>query len=400
MKITVAIPTISGREGYLASSIETCITQDFDAMEILVSDNSFGKTAKDLVEGYQDERIKYISPDMYLPMSAHWDFVVSHVSGDLFTIIGDDDGLMPGSMDRVGELYNEYGYTIIHHTLCNYTWPDFYSQEKCNTIQFFHNVDNTIERKACADVLKGLCQGTLRYVDGPMVYHNFIPTSIIRRATKNRKFFSRASPDVYSSVALSAICENFLAVGECLTISGQGARANGASVKKAKTDGEIFLSEMKEYYRPRFKSRTIQLALLDCVYEVSEVYNRPDLLYDINIHNHLLMAARELKGIHGIKNVLTELAEILTIAKDHGEIAPLFRVFLDGIAPRGRFTGRSNRLGVQSPPKEDVVLRKGLTLQCDESVNNIYQASRYLSRQLRKSHAVTGRLRKDVCRRG
>jgi hypothetical protein len=369
MKITVAIPTIAGREKYLASSLHTCITQDFDAMEILVSDNSLNNGAKDLVEGYQDERIRYISPDNYLPMSAHWDFVVSHVSGDVFTIIGDDDGLMPGSMNRVKELYDDYGYKIIHHTLCNYKWPDFINQEECNTIQCFHDIENTTIIKEGVDVLRELCKGTLRYVDGPMAYHNFVPTDIIRRAMKNNKFFNRSSPDVYSSVALSAICENFLSVGECLTISGQGARANGASVKQSGNDGSNFLSEMKQHYKPRFNSRTIQLALLDCIYEVSELYNRPDLLNDINIPNHLLKAAFELKGINGIKNTLTEASEIIKVAIHMRAFTPLLSLIINHTVSQINFTIRNTTVQNQPLHKEDAIrLRKGLIIQCDESV--------------------------------
>jgi glycosyltransferase involved in cell wall biosynthesis len=380
MKITVAIPTISGREEYLASSLDTCITQDFDEMEILVSDNSLNNDAKDLVEGYQDERIRYISPDKYLPMSAHWDFVVSHVSGDVFTIIGDDDGLMPDSIIRVEELYNEYGNKVIHHTLCNYKWPDFIEEGERNTIQFFHDVDNTETIIESAVVLKGLCKGTLRYVDGPMAYHNFAPTSIIRRAMKNNRFFNRASPDVYSSVALSAICENFLSVGECLTISGQGSLANGASAKQSGMVGANFLSEMKQCYKPRFDSRTIQLALLDSIFEVSVLYNRPDILNDINIPNHLMKAAFELKGIKGINNTLTEVSEIIKVAFQMHAFTPLLNLVLNDIVSRINFTKRNTTIQNQLPPKDKTIpLKKGLTIQCDESIKNIYQASIFLS---------------------
>ena len=101
MKITIAIPTIAGREKYLAACLRTCVTQDNEDFEILVSDNSKDHGAGDLISRLGDKRIRHVYPSEYLPMSGHWDFVLSQVSGDMLTIIGDDDGLMPGCINRV-----------------------------------------------------------------------------------------------------------------------------------------------------------------------------------------------------------------------------------------------------------------------------------------------------------
>ena len=120
--ITVAIPTIAGRERYLSSSLRTCVTQNAD-FEILVSDNP-GGDAREVVAALGDPRIRYITPPGYFPMSAHWDFVLSEVQGEMVSIIGDDDGLMPGCIQRVHEIVEETGLVPVHHALANYFWSD------------------------------------------------------------------------------------------------------------------------------------------------------------------------------------------------------------------------------------------------------------------------------------
>src|SRR5438093_5505972 len=123
MRITVAIPTITGRSAYLRWALQTCVTQNHD-FEILVSDNSLGDS-REVVDSFHDRRIRYVRPPVYLPMSAHWDFVLTQVSGDLLAIIGDDDGLMPDCIGRVTEIYQNTGRNLaIHHSLGNYCWPD------------------------------------------------------------------------------------------------------------------------------------------------------------------------------------------------------------------------------------------------------------------------------------
>ena len=136
MKITVAIPTIEGRETYLAACLQTCVSQEYQELEILVSDNSLSKGALNVVKQFSDPRIKYVTPAKYLPMSKHWDFVISQISGTVFTIIGDDDGLMPNCVNRVREILDQNGLQIIHHALCNYYWPDYQSINQFNIL--FH----------------------------------------------------------------------------------------------------------------------------------------------------------------------------------------------------------------------------------------------------------------------
>jgi glycosyltransferase involved in cell wall biosynthesis len=381
MKITVAIPTIAGREKYLASCLETCISQDDENMEILVSDNSVSHAARELVNGCNDSRIRYISPDRHLPMSMHWDFIIPHIDGDAFTIIGDDDGLMPGSIHRVRELYEEYGLNIVHHTLCNYRWPDFPGDKDRNTIQFFHDLDHSASIINCVDAFKGLCAGSLRYVDGPMAYHNFIPTNIVLKAMKDNKYFNRSSPDVYSAVAISSSCKSFLSVGECLTISGQGSMANGVSVKQSGVTGNNFITEMQEMYKPRFNSRTVQLALLDCIYEVCELNNRTDLLCDVNIPNHLARAIFELKSIRGAKTRLSEIREIFNIAAQNRATSRLLALLAQHVISGIKAAGNKVHPGYTSQTTEEKYLfSRGNTIRCDESVTNIYQASLFLSR--------------------
>jgi hypothetical protein len=294
MKITVAVPTIAGRSKYLQWALKTCVTQD-DDFEILISDNSPGD-AREVAELYKDPRIRYVRPPTYLPMSAHWDFVLTQISGDLLTIIGDDDGLMPGCIRRVTEIYQDAGGSIpIQHSMGNYFWPDSPEVASRHVFQFLHQGGWEIKEADSAAFLMGMAQGHLNYIDGPMVYHNFVPMSLLKRLTQGGVFFRRACPDIYSALAVAANTPLFISTQELLTIAGQGARSNGTSVQRGGADQ--FMAEMGALYRPRYASdyvsRTVQLQSLDSLIEVLEYYQRHELLAAVSQARHIARAISE-----------------------------------------------------------------------------------------------------------
>lgn len=269
------------------------MTQDED-FEILVSDNP-GGAAREVASAFKDTRIRYITPPKYLPMSAHWDFVLSQVTGHFLTIIGDDDGLMPGCISRIRDIQSRVGNLPIHHSLAHYCWPDFVEESKRNTLFVEHPV-GWGEREVSSNLfLKSIAKAKGRYIDGPMVYHNFIPTELMRSLVVNGTFFRRAAPDVYSAIAIAANTESYVSTSELLTISGQGARSNGAEVMSGKDNG--FFLEANQLYPSRFNSLSSQMFLLDSYIEVSEHFKMPNLMLNIDYKAHFATAYREAQGL-------------------------------------------------------------------------------------------------------
>jgi|GEM_PF-2110160 len=377
MKLTVAIPTIAGREKYLHASLKTCVSQDVDELEILVSDNSAERGAQAVVEQFDDSRIRYISPPAYVPMAKHWDFVVANVSGDAFTIIGDDDGLMPGCAQRVLDLLKQHGLCPIHHSLCNYFWPDFSDKTRRNRIHFSHTSDGLTTVVDGDGMFRKLCQAKARYFDGPMVYHNFIPTALVRSLTHDGVFFRRAAPDVYSSVALSAACSSYLSTSEYLTLSGQSSQSTGNAVRLGTKVGQAYMTEMQADFRPRFMSQTVQFALLDAIYEVVETYNRSDMLDDINVAAHLYRAVMEVRSIVGADKKVKELSRLGLTALKNKVMTKTTAYLAERVLRRMGKT--SSKIAIYHAPS---------SVTCDASVTDIYAASMFLYSYLNGTSTV------------
>jgi glycosyltransferase involved in cell wall biosynthesis len=383
MRITVAIPTIVGRIKYLESTLRTCVAQNYDNLEIIVSDNSPGG-ALEVVQSFKDERIRYIRPDYYLPMSAHWDFMTSHFTGDMVTIIGDDDGLMPGALHRVSEIVRSHGQKPIQHTLVNYCWSDFPEAESRDKFWFIHSPGSTLAIRRSKDYLMDLCQAKARYIDGPMIYHNFIPNELLKRLRINSSIFHRSSPDVYSSITIAAHTDAFIETKEVLTMSGQGARANGAAVRDGGADGKRFITEMQstEYFS-RYRSLTVQLQTLDSILEASERYSKPELKDWIDYGEHFCGAANECLDMPVRSRAARQMALVAWEATKSGCLQYLIRnrgaKFLAkiGQAHRGHPV-------ISDQTVEECGFNTGVKYEVSNEVTDIYSATIHVHQLLKR----------------
>jgi hypothetical protein len=305
MKITVAIPTIAGRSRYLEACLKTCVSQEYEDLEILVSDNSHGEAAA-TVHAFRDPRIRYIRPERYLPMSQHWDFMIPHMTGDLVTIIGDDDGVMPNALNNVATIISEYGLMPLQHSIAHYCWPDVPDSRLRNTYWFHQRPGTKCCIRKSADYLRELCACRARYIDGPMIYHNFV--------LRGGSLFHRSSPDIYSAVSVSMNTTDFIATEQVLTVSGEGAKSNGAQSKEGGAEADRFVKDIAAIgNQPHCRLHAVALGVLDCIIEASNRYARPDVREAVAVAAFYAEAVNECRGV---RNVALRRQRLLGIAAD------------------------------------------------------------------------------------
>lgn len=91
-KFSIVIPTT--RPYLVRAAIRSALAQDFEDFELLVSDNST-EGCKKVVDGFKDQRIRYVRPTEILAVAEHWDFAFSNACGDWQLLLCDDDALSP-----------------------------------------------------------------------------------------------------------------------------------------------------------------------------------------------------------------------------------------------------------------------------------------------------------------
>src|ERR1700753_1072181 len=120
-KLTILIPTRE-RCDTLYDTLRCCFNQTCPNLEIIVSDNFSQDRTKEVVMSFNDERLKYINTGKRLSMSGNFDFALSHVKEGYIMFIGDDDGVVPNSLEYVNDIINSTNCKAIVSYNAFYTW--------------------------------------------------------------------------------------------------------------------------------------------------------------------------------------------------------------------------------------------------------------------------------------
>lgn len=224
---TILIPT-RDRADTLIYTVRSALAQDYPDFEVLVSDNSSSSETRGALECIQDKRLRVISTGGGLSMSHHWEFAIEHVQTKWLTMLGDDDGLLPGALQQVARLVNSTGTRAIRSNGCGYSWPGLRSSSfgilRVSVRNGYRQYDS---KRALQDVL----DGKLHYTNLPVLYNGgFVDYSLISEAKrKTGRFYHSMIPDVYSGIVFSLLTESYIYSHQPLAVNGASHHSGGTA---------------------------------------------------------------------------------------------------------------------------------------------------------------------------
>jgi len=226
-KITVIIPTRE-RCDVLEASLRTVTAQNYDNLEIIVSDNFSADATADVVKRANDKRIRYLNTGKRLSMSHNWEFALSHVDDGWVTFIGDDDGLLPTSLSTVANIIESTGAKAIRSNFCTYDWPTMNGNEHG---QLIVPLSSGYVLRDSSRWLSKVLRGHEKYNQLPMIYNGgYVHISVLNELrAKAGSYFLSVSPDIYSAVAVSSVIDSYIYSKEPLAISGTSKHSTGNS---------------------------------------------------------------------------------------------------------------------------------------------------------------------------
>ena len=135
---SVLIPT-RNRADLLKYAMQSVLSQNFDNYELIVSDNASSDNTREVVESFNDSRVRYINPWRYLLSTDNWDFAYKQATGDYILALGDDDYLVSGALKQVRKVIQEKSALMISWGLITYydgTYNDVSLQNTINARKF------------------------------------------------------------------------------------------------------------------------------------------------------------------------------------------------------------------------------------------------------------------------
>ena len=291
IKFNVIIPTRE-RADTLHYCLKTVVAQDYDNLNIIVSDNLSQDDTEEVVRSFSDERIKYVKTASRVSMSHNWEFALSHVDQGYVTFIGDDDALLPGAIQQLADILKDYPFDAVTSPYCIYNWPENGLTDR-PTLMI--PLSEGVAIKDSKEMLKKVMRGCATYPELPWLYTGGFASIDIINKSRNAQgfFFLSLNPDIYSSVALSCSVDSYLYIKTPLAVAGLSRHSHGSSNlnnSKYSQPQKQFQSENNIPFHSSLifgSGKSIPLFVYESYLQASHLHNNE---LNINIENQLRTA--------------------------------------------------------------------------------------------------------------
>lgn len=116
IKFSITIPAF--KTNYLKECIDSILCQTYNNFEIVIVDDCSPNDIKGIVDSYSDSRIRYYRNERNcgaIDVVDNWNICLRYCTGDYVICMGDDDKLIPTTLQQYVDLIKKYpGIGLIH----------------------------------------------------------------------------------------------------------------------------------------------------------------------------------------------------------------------------------------------------------------------------------------------
>jgi len=372
IKFSLVIPTRE-RGNTLEAAIRTCVTQNYDNFEIIISDNFSQDDTKEIVDSFRDTRIVYINTGKRVGMSANWEFALSQVTGDYVIMLGDDDGLLPGALQELDELIGNLKCEAITWNGASYYWP-------CCVI---NRVPNMLIVPLYGKLYKRNAKGFLKDVlsfnqscyELPSVYRGVVSSRIIKyvKQLSGGQFIHSMSPDIYASVVMAAAIDTYYYSTKPYSVFGQSQHSTGASHFFGSKKQSDKTAERQYFNEPNIPCHdniilapSIYIILAESFMQARDHFPAARQ-YDMDLKDLIRQAIKEV--VHYPRERYDRVVNAINYIGKKNSLVD----YADRIVKQTKHVPREN-LGIDVPGYN--IIRRHFTVDCSRyGVSDVYQAS-------------------------
>lgn len=233
---------------YCINAIESILKHDNNTFELVIQDNSDNLDLKKYVsDKIFDKRLKYNYTAPPFSSIDNFNAALDLAEGEYVCLIGDDDGINPDIYKIVKWASENKIDAIVPELSAFYWWPDachILKEEKSlnGLLRITKNTGKVSQFYTSKEVIKLMKNGGQDYLkyNLPKLYHGIIKKEYLNRIkTVTGNFIGGLSPDIYTSVALTAYIDKIIKIDYPLTIPGICNLSTSADSGSGKHSGDF-----------------------------------------------------------------------------------------------------------------------------------------------------------------
>jgi glycosyltransferase involved in cell wall biosynthesis len=372
IKFSLVIPTRE-RGDTLEAAIRTCITQDYDNFEIIISDNFSQDGTQEVVESFRDKRIVYVNTGKRVGMSENWEFALAQVTGDFVIMLGDDDGLLPGALKELDVLIGNLGCEAITWNGASYFWPCCVINRTPNMLII--PLYGKLYKRNTHDILNNVLSFKQSCYELPSVYRGVVSSRLINYVKKlsGGQFIHSMSPDIYASVVMSSAIDTYYYSTIPYSVFGQSQHSTGASHFYGSNKQADKAAERQYFNEPNIPCHnniilapSIYIILAESFMQAREHFP-PARQHDMDLRELIRMALKEVA--HAPRERYDRVVKAIRYLGEKNSLGD----YADRIIKGHHHVPREN-LGIDVPGYN--IIRRHFVLDCSRyGVSDVYQAS-------------------------
>lgn len=243
---SLIIPTRNRSETALAA-IQSALNSPYPKLQIVVSDNSDTDILyKELKSRDWLGRLTYHKTETNLSMRDNWERGLDLSTGDLVSVIGDDDAVMPDAFSIANIVFNKFDIDALKSSTAIYKWGSYPFKGRRQYLEFTMG-EGIAYIKNPKEILRQGLNYEVELSTGPGLYYGFLKRGFLESIKAKRgRWIVDPVPDFDSGFAVLMYAKAFALSNRPLFVEGHSGKSNSGAMRFATTQAkniEIFMSE-------------------------------------------------------------------------------------------------------------------------------------------------------------
>jgi len=321
---SIIIPTRNRHETALFA-IESALQATYQHLQIVVTDNSDDELLyMELKKRDWLNKVTYHKTEKCLSMRDNWERGLDLSTGELISVIGDDDAVMPEAFTIANFAFNKLDIDALHSDTAIYKWESypFRGRRQFLSIPLAEDFKFIKDPKS---ILRQAMQNDVQLGTGPGLYYGFLSREFLNKLKAKRgRWIVDPIPDFDSGYAVLMYAKSYVECMRPLFVQGHSGKSNSAAFRFASlqtknmeiftrevgaTNDQIISSELETMKGIGATIFSCQLRILD---EVREVLNDQSLDFNrIKVWNYLV---ESMQGTYDSVELIASMGTLESIA--------------------------------------------------------------------------------------